>query len=91
MIDEKELKNHFKWIANNGWCWEFPETIYDTLWDAIDDDRKGLEKVLSDMNAEELSEISGLFDDFYDKWPDRKMEKFLNSLTKKITDAGYRP
>ena len=91
MLDEKKLKSHFKWMAENGWCWEYPETTIGGFWEIVGDDRDGLEKVLSGMDADELWAICGLFDDISEKWPDRKMDKFLSGLSKKIKDAGYQP
>ena len=88
MIDEKKLKDHLKWVGETEWCWDFPDTIYKKLWESIDDDRKGLEKVLAEMEPEDLVKISGLFDDFYEKWPDRKMAKFLEEQRLRISEAG---
>ena len=91
MIDEEKLKDHFKWMAENDCCWDFPDVTIGGFFDIVGDDRKGLEKYLSGMEPKELWEISGLFTDISEKWPDRKMTKFLEGLRLKIIDAGLQP
>lgn len=90
MIDKVKMKKFIDWVKNNdGWCWDMREVTVNSFWEIVGDDRKELEKEFQEIEAEDLAEITGLFDDIEEKWPDRNMTKFLEKMRLKIIEAGY--
>lgn len=92
MIDEKEIDSLRKWLKEHpDWCWNFPDQVAEPFMEAVGEDREGIENYLEGLKPEELAIISGVFEDLYGKWTDDRMWDFLESLEKKIIDAGLQP
>ena len=89
MIDVKEIKDLIKMIRRV----TEPNIPYEEWFDkpmmeAVGDDRKGLEDMLSKMSIDELDVMCSSFDLFYDKWHDDEMLNMLDGYAEKLRDAG---
>lgn len=74
---------------HDGWTFDYKSMFKDPFFDAVGNDRKGLCKFLEGLPVDDLDWISGVIPDIRDKWNDRKMNRFLDKMVKRLTDEGY--
>ena len=92
MIDKEKLKALIQRQKDHSHTdWDYQGNVVEPFWEAVGDDRAGICKFLEDIKPKDLDHISCLFDEMFRKWPDDEMQAFLQSVEKRMTDAGYQP
>lgn len=89
-MEKQDLDKFIEWVNQpDDDVWEFPGYVEENFFDMVGSDRNGMCAALDELSLDDLDSISGLFRDILEKYPDKKMKKFISKLIKKLEDNGY--